>query len=167
MQRLSFPTVTILSNKITRNEKVLSFKDSLRKPLGRRSRFGPVSFPSPTLSIQTLSLPLRSPFFRVGKCNMAFYLWKYRERKGGSRKGGRKKGGGVSKEVELVVVQQQRGTGILFTKHDSSIFRQSFNPRPCMWFMEEASQFSCVPNRTESNLFQHGETTYRVGCMTV
>ena len=36
MQRLSYSTETVLSNKITRNKKVLSFKDSPRKPLGRR-----------------------------------------------------------------------------------------------------------------------------------
>ena len=36
MQRLSYPTDTVLSNKITRNRIVLSFKDSARKPLGRR-----------------------------------------------------------------------------------------------------------------------------------
>ena len=36
MQRLSYPTETVLSNKIARNRIVLSFKDSPRKPLGRR-----------------------------------------------------------------------------------------------------------------------------------
>ena len=36
MQRLSYPTETVLTNKITRNRIVLSFKDSLRKPLRRR-----------------------------------------------------------------------------------------------------------------------------------
>ena len=36
MQRLSYPTETVLSNKITRYRIVLSFKGSLRKPLGRR-----------------------------------------------------------------------------------------------------------------------------------
>ena len=36
MQRLSNPTDTVLSNKIARNRIVLSFKDSLRRPLGRR-----------------------------------------------------------------------------------------------------------------------------------
>ena len=38
MQRLSYPTeiVLLLSNKITRNRIVPSFKDSPRKPLGRR-----------------------------------------------------------------------------------------------------------------------------------
>ena len=36
MQRLSYVTETVLSNKITRNRIVLSFKDSPRKPLGRR-----------------------------------------------------------------------------------------------------------------------------------
>ena len=36
MQRLSYPTETVLFNKITRNRTVLSFKDSPRKPLGRR-----------------------------------------------------------------------------------------------------------------------------------
>merc|ERR1712127_872135 len=36
MQRLSYPTETVLSNKITRNRIDLSFKDSPRKPLGRR-----------------------------------------------------------------------------------------------------------------------------------
>ena len=36
--------------------------------------------------------------------------------------------------------------------------------KPCMWFMEEASQVpGRGPNSTESNLFHHGETTYRVG----
>ena len=35
MQRLSYPTETVLSIKITRNRIVLSFKDSPRKPLGR------------------------------------------------------------------------------------------------------------------------------------
>ena len=38
MQRQSYPTETVLllSNKITRHRIVLSFKDSPRKPLGRR-----------------------------------------------------------------------------------------------------------------------------------
>ena len=36
MQRLSYPTETVLFNKITRNIMFLSFKDSPRKPLGRR-----------------------------------------------------------------------------------------------------------------------------------
>ena len=36
MLRLSYPTETVLSNKITRNRIVISFKDSPRKPLGRR-----------------------------------------------------------------------------------------------------------------------------------
>ena len=36
MQRLSYPTETVLSNKITRNRIVLSFKGSPRKPLRRR-----------------------------------------------------------------------------------------------------------------------------------
>ena len=35
MQGLSYPTETVLSNKITRN-RVVSFKDSPRKPLRRR-----------------------------------------------------------------------------------------------------------------------------------
>ena len=38
MQRLSYQTETVLSNKITRNRIVLSFKDSPRKPLGRRPK---------------------------------------------------------------------------------------------------------------------------------
>ena len=37
MLRLSFPTETVLSNTITRNRIVPSFKDSPRKPLGRRT----------------------------------------------------------------------------------------------------------------------------------
>ena len=36
MQRLSYPTETVLSNKITRNNIVLSFKDSPQKPLRRQ-----------------------------------------------------------------------------------------------------------------------------------
>ena len=36
MERLSHPTETVLSNKIIREIIVLSFKDSPRKPLGRR-----------------------------------------------------------------------------------------------------------------------------------
>ena len=36
MQRLSYPTETVFSNKITMNRIVLSFKDSPRKQLGRR-----------------------------------------------------------------------------------------------------------------------------------
>ena len=36
MQRLSYPTETVLSNKITRNIIVLSFKESPRKPSRRR-----------------------------------------------------------------------------------------------------------------------------------
>ena len=36
MQRLSYPTKTVLSNKITRNRIVLSFKGSAGKPLRRR-----------------------------------------------------------------------------------------------------------------------------------
>ena len=35
MQRLSYPTETVLSSKITRNRIVLSFKDSRRKPVRR------------------------------------------------------------------------------------------------------------------------------------
>ena len=38
MQRLSYPTETVLSNKITRNIIVLSFKDSPRQPLRRQPR---------------------------------------------------------------------------------------------------------------------------------
>ena len=44
MQRLSYPTETVLSNKITRNRTVLSFKDSPRKPLGRRPLLRPRSW---------------------------------------------------------------------------------------------------------------------------
>ena len=40
MQRLSYPTETVLSYKITRNRIVLSCKDSPKKSLGRRP-FGP------------------------------------------------------------------------------------------------------------------------------
>ena len=36
MQRLSYPTEIVISNKVTRNRIVLSFKNSPRKPLGRR-----------------------------------------------------------------------------------------------------------------------------------
>ena len=36
MQRLSYRTQTVSSNKIIRNRIVLSFKDSPKKPLGRR-----------------------------------------------------------------------------------------------------------------------------------
>ena len=36
MQRLSYPTENVLSNKITRNNIVLSFKDSPQKPLRRQ-----------------------------------------------------------------------------------------------------------------------------------
>ena len=38
MQRLSYPTETVLSNEITRDRIVLSFKDSPRKPLGQRPK---------------------------------------------------------------------------------------------------------------------------------
>ena len=40
MQRLSYPTEIILSNKISRNRIVLSFKDSPRNPLGRLPELG-------------------------------------------------------------------------------------------------------------------------------
>ena len=40
MQRLSYPTETVLDNNITRNRIVISFKDSPRKPLGRRPSEG-------------------------------------------------------------------------------------------------------------------------------
>ena len=40
MQRLSYPTETVLSNKNTRNTIVLSFKDSPRNPLRRRPMDG-------------------------------------------------------------------------------------------------------------------------------
>ena len=36
MQRVSYPTETVLSNKITRNRIVLSIKDIPINPLGRR-----------------------------------------------------------------------------------------------------------------------------------
>ena len=39
MQRLSYPTETVSSNKTARNRIVLSFKDSPRKPLRRRPTF--------------------------------------------------------------------------------------------------------------------------------
>ena len=42
-QRLSYPTETVLSIKITRNRIVLSFKDSPRKPLKRRPIVEPPS----------------------------------------------------------------------------------------------------------------------------
>ena len=51
MQRLSYPTETVLSNKITTNRLVLSFKDSPRTPLGRR----PFVPPRPTTSSRSLS----------------------------------------------------------------------------------------------------------------
>ena len=38
MQRQSYPTETVLSNKITENRIVLSFQDSPRKPLRRRPK---------------------------------------------------------------------------------------------------------------------------------
>ena len=38
MQRMSYLTETVLPSKITRNILVLSFKDSPRKPLGRRPK---------------------------------------------------------------------------------------------------------------------------------
>ena len=41
MQRQSSPTETVLSNKISRNRIVLSFKDSSRKPLRRRPEGAP------------------------------------------------------------------------------------------------------------------------------
>ena len=53
MQRLSYPTETVLSNKITRNRIVLSFKDSLRKPLRRRPREGGEKAAHFLFSIQT------------------------------------------------------------------------------------------------------------------
>ena len=40
-QRLSYPTETVLSNKITRNRIVLSFKDSSQKPLRQRPPLPP------------------------------------------------------------------------------------------------------------------------------
>ena len=43
MERLSYPTETVLSDKISRSRIVLSCKDSPRKPLGRRSREKSVS----------------------------------------------------------------------------------------------------------------------------
>ena len=43
MQRLSYPTETVLSYKITRNTRiVLFFKDRSRKPLRRRPLEGPM-----------------------------------------------------------------------------------------------------------------------------
>ena len=49
MQRLSYPTETVLSNKITRNRIVLSFKDSPKKPfdgfLGLSLRDRTITFP--------------------------------------------------------------------------------------------------------------------------
>ena len=38
MKRLSYPTETVLPTKITRNRIVPSFKDSPRRPLGRRPK---------------------------------------------------------------------------------------------------------------------------------
>ena len=56
---------------------------------------------------------------------------------------------------------------ILFLKHNSSIFRQSSNPVCCSWKSQASSAWAKPvlhgPNSTESNLFHHGETTYRVG----
>ena len=43
MQRLSYPTETVLSNKITTNRIVPSFKDSPRTPLRRRPNIPPTS----------------------------------------------------------------------------------------------------------------------------
>ena len=42
-------------------------------------------------------------------------------------------------ESDLVVPHE---SDILFLKHDCSILRQSSYNVPCMWFMEEPSQFS-------------------------
>ena len=55
--RLSYRSETVLSNKITRNRIVLSFKDSPRKPLGRRPRNGPLDGPLP--------LPTNRPRFLI------------------------------------------------------------------------------------------------------
>ena len=39
--------------------------------------------------------------------------------------------------------------------------------QPCIWFLEEPSQFSMGQTaQSLSNLFHHGETTYRVRCMS-
>ena len=46
MQRLSYATETVSSNKIARNGIVTSFKDSPRKPLGRRPSLQSSSLPS-------------------------------------------------------------------------------------------------------------------------
>ena len=49
MQRLSYPTETVLSNKITRNGIVLSFKDSPRKPLKGSVLMQRLSYPTETV----------------------------------------------------------------------------------------------------------------------
>ena len=69
MQRLSYPTETVLSKKVPRNRIVISFKDSPRKPLWRRPQT-PFRPPPPILSsfcrqMAPLSGP-RLPHARVG-----------------------------------------------------------------------------------------------------
>ena len=82
MQRLSYPTKTVLSNKITRNIIVLSFKDSPRKPLGRRRPMPPKhdvgSFDGAQFPARFISTQL----WRVGKSNVKVFSASHTDREG-------------------------------------------------------------------------------------
>ena len=74
MQRLSYPTETDLSTKITENRNVLSFKDSPRKQLGRRPS---VSVSSPfALAKCTCRSTRRFPGqkVKIGTCMLSLSL---------------------------------------------------------------------------------------------
>ena len=83
MQRLSFLTETVLSNKINRNRIVLSFKDSPRKPLGRR----------PSL------------FFRLEKAGSVVMTNNSESGDTGEERGGRKGESKQAGEIKAVVLR--------------------------------------------------------------
>ena len=71
---------------------------------------------------------------------------------------------GLCCDVKKVLNTNSSGPDIFFSlacmKHSQTVIQ------PCMWFMEEPSQFS-VGQTAEPNLFHHGETNHIQGWMTV
>ena len=86
MQTLSSPIETVLSNKITRNIIVQSFKGSPRKPLRRRpirglpymtsSKFSDILTPSPPVTVTNQLFLFLSPSFWGPPIHCGRHIWK-------------------------------------------------------------------------------------------
>ena len=67
MQRLSYPTQAVLSNKINKNRVIISSKDSPRKPLGRRPPFSCQTLPRLPLPTKQLGAWLGKQSYGSGQ----------------------------------------------------------------------------------------------------